>query len=74
MTEFKSCIFIMADGARADVFSDLLQRGELPNISKYILEKGSYREAVTVFPSTTGPAYTPYILGKYPGRCVTCLA
>lgn len=69
MKEFKSCIFIMADGARADVFSDLLQRGELPNISKYILEKGSYREAVTVFPSTTGPAYTPYILGKYPGRC-----
>ena len=69
MKEFKSCIFIMADGARADVFSDLLGRGELPNISKYILDKGSYREAVTVFPSTTGPAYTPYILGKYPGRC-----
>lgn len=69
MTEFKSCIFIMADGARADVFSGLLQSGELPNISKYILEKGSYREAVTVFPSTTGPAYTPYIMGKYPGRC-----
>ena len=69
MNEFKSCIFIMADGARADVFSDLLKRGELPNISKYILEKGSYRDAVTVFPSTTGPAYTPYILGKYPGRC-----
>ena len=69
MSEYKSCIFIMADGARADVFSDLLKRGELPNISKYIIEKGSYRDAVTVFPSTTGPAYTPYILGKYPGRC-----
>jgi len=69
MTEFKSCIFIMADGARADVFSELLQKGELPNISKYIVEGGSYREAVTVFPSTTGPAYTPYIFGKYPGRC-----
>ena len=69
MTEFKSCIFIMADGARADVFSELLQKGELPNISKYIVEGGTYREAVTVFPSTTGPAYTPYIFGKYPGRC-----
>ncbi len=69
MTEFKSCIFIMADGARADVFSNLLQSGDLPNISKYLVEKGSYGEAVTVFPSTTGPAYTPYILGKYPGRC-----
>ena len=69
MTEFKSCIFIMADGARADVFSELLQKGELPNISRYIVEGGSYREAVTVYPSTTGPAYTPYIFGKYPGRC-----
>ncbi|MCH7518533.1 MAG: alkaline phosphatase family protein [Candidatus Dadabacteria bacterium] len=69
MTEFKSCIFIMADGARADVFSELLNGGDLPNISKYIVEKGCYKEAVTVFPSTTGPAYTPYIFGKYPGRC-----
>ncbi len=69
MTQYKSCIFIMADGARADVFSELLDKGELPNISRYIVEKGTYREAVSVFPSTTGPAYTPYILGKYPGRC-----
>ena len=69
MSHFKSCIFIMADGARADVFSELLGRGDLPNISKYVVEKGSYRNAVSVFPSTTGPAYTPYILGKYPGRC-----
>jgi len=69
MTQFKSCIFIMADGARADVFSELLDKGDLPNISKYVVEKGCFKEAVSVFPSTTGPAYTPYILGKYPGRC-----
>jgi len=69
MPEFNNCIFIMADGARADVFSELLKRGDLPNISEYIVEKGAFRQAVTVFPSTTGPAYTPYILGKYPGRC-----
>lgn len=59
----------MADGARADVFSELLSKGELPNIAKYVVERGSYRVAVSVFPSTTGPAYTPYIFGKYPGRC-----
>lgn len=59
----------MADGSRADVFSELLKSGDLPNISKYLVERGCYKEAVTVFPSTTGPAYTPYILGKYPGRC-----
>ncbi len=69
MSRFKSCIFIMADGARADLFSDLLARGDLPNISRYVVERGSFRIASSVFPSTTGPAYTPYILGKYPGRC-----
>ena len=67
--KFKSCIFIMADGARADIFRELLGKGLLPNISRYIIEKGDLRDAVTVFPSTTGPAYTPFILGKFPGRC-----
>jgi len=69
MSGFKSCLFIMADGARADVFSDLLGKGELPNISRYVVERGSFRIASSVFPSTTGPAYTPYIFGKFPGRC-----
>ncbi len=59
----------MADGARADVFEELLNRGDLPNISKYIVDKGSFRKAVSVFPSTTGPAYAPFLLGKFPGRC-----
>ena len=69
MERFKSCILIMADGARADVFQELLRRGDLPHISKYIVEKGTYTNAVSVFPSTTGPAYAPFILGKFPGRC-----
>lgn len=60
---------MMADGARADVFTELLEKGFLPNITRHIIENGDYRNAVTVFPSTTGPAYTPFILGKFPGRC-----
>lgn len=59
----------MADGARPDVFGQLLDKGDLPNISKYVVDKGTYTNGITVFPSTTGPAYTPYILGKFPGRC-----
>ncbi|NIT13912.1 MAG: hypothetical protein GTN99_06645, partial [Candidatus Dadabacteria bacterium] len=69
MKSFNRCILIMADGARPDVFEQLLDKGDLPNISKYVIEKGSYTNAVSVFPSTTGPAYTPYVLGKFPGRC-----
>ena len=67
--EFNSCIFIMADGARADVFEELLGRGDLPNISRYIVDRGSFFKAVSVFPSTTGPAYAPFIVGRFPGRC-----
>lgn len=65
----KSCIFILADGARADLFEYLLDKGDLPNISEYLVDSGSYSNGVTVFPSTTGPAYTPYLIGKFPGRC-----
>jgi len=67
--EFNSCIFIMAVGARADVFEELLVRGDLPNISRYIVDRGSFFKAVSVFPSTTGPAYAPFIVGRFPGRC-----
>lgn len=65
----KSCIFFLADGARADLFEYLLGKGDLPNIGKYIVDEGSFHSAVSVFPSTTGPAYTPYLIGKFPGRC-----
>ncbi|MGH7885250.1 MAG: alkaline phosphatase family protein [Thermodesulfobacteriota bacterium] len=65
----KKCIFFLADGARYDVFNELLNKGDLKNISRYIVEPGKFLKGTTVFPSTTGPAYTPYLLGKFPGRC-----
>jgi len=64
-----SCIFIMADGARPDVLSDLLKKGDLPNIERYLIEPGSYRTMVSVIPATTGPAYLPFLTGCYPGTC-----
>ena len=66
---FKSCILFLADGARPDVLEDLLRRGNLPNIASCIVEPGSYRRANTAFPSTTGPAYLPFLTGRFPGPC-----
>jgi hypothetical protein len=60
---------ILADGARADVMRDLAERGELPAIAEHLIAPGSFRAAVTAFPSTTGPAYLPYLTGCYPGTC-----
>ena len=65
----RKCIFFLADGTRLDVFAELFKRGDLENIQKYVVEPGKFLRGITVFPSTTGPAYTPYLLGKFPGRC-----
>ena len=39
MNERRATLFIM-DGARPDVFDYLAARGDLPNISRYVLERG----------------------------------
>src|SRR3989442_374143 len=55
------------DGARHDVLRDLLDRGELPNLARWVIEPGGITVATTVFPSTTGVAYIPFLFGRYPG-------
>lgn len=60
-------IVILADGARADVMEELIAEQRLPNIARWMLASGSLRKAVTVFPSTTGPAYLPFLTGTSPG-------
>lgn len=63
---YKRSIMILADGARADLFQKLIQKGELPEIAQHL---PSFRTGTTAFPSTTGPAYMPYLTGCYPGTC-----
>ncbi|MFH0799894.1 MAG: alkaline phosphatase family protein [Pseudomonadota bacterium] len=65
----KRAIIILADGARADVMSEELEAGRLPNIARHLLQGGSSLSAVTSFPSTTGPAYLPFLTGCFPGTC-----
>ncbi|MFH0903457.1 MAG: alkaline phosphatase family protein [Pseudomonadota bacterium] len=65
---YDRAIFLMLDGARADVFHDLLRSGSLPNISRVVVERGAATTATTVFPSVTGVAYAPYLTGCFPWR------
>ena len=60
---------IILDGARPDVVEYLVNAGDLPEISRYVLEPGGAVPATTVFPSTTGVAYLPFLTGCYPGSC-----
>ena len=40
--------------------------GSLPALAQ-LRDEGSFSTVTTVFPSVTGPAYTPFLLGRYPG-------
>jgi len=60
-------LIIVADGARDDLTRKLLADGRLPNLQRHIVDRGCYRSALTVFPSTTGPAHIPFVCGIHPG-------
>lgn len=66
-SRYQRCIMILADGARHDRFSELLEGGELPNIQRELVSRGTVAKGVTAFPSTTGPAYFPFLTGCLPG-------
>ena len=60
-------VLVLIDGARVDVFRELLGRGDLPNLARWVIEPGGLTAGTTVFPSTTGVAYIPFLFGRYPG-------
>src|SRR5262249_39627516 len=65
----KRFIVLLADGARYDMFRELLDGGQLPHLAEIFLGEGSFVKATSVFPSTTGPAYMPFLTGCFPGPC-----
>jgi hypothetical protein len=63
----RRAVLVLIDGARCDVLRELLGRGDLPNLSRWVIERGGLTTGTTVFPSTTGVAYIPFLFGRYPG-------
>ena len=57
-------IVLVADGARLDAFQGAL--GGLPALRR-LRDEGGLHAVTTVFPSVTGPAYTPFMTGRFPG-------
>ncbi len=64
----KRVVLILVDGLRPDVAEAALARGELPALAE-LTARGGVARGVTVFPSTTGVAYLPFLTGCTPGRC-----
>jgi hypothetical protein len=63
----RRAVFVLLDGARADVLRHLLGRGDLPNLARWVIEPGGFTVGTSVFPSTTGVAYIPFLFGRFPG-------
>jgi hypothetical protein len=57
-------IVLVADGARSDAFDGPLDA--FPALARLRAE-GELHRIASVFPSVTGPAYTPFLLGRFPG-------
>lgn len=57
---------IIADGVRPDVLSRSIASGDLPALAG-LRDEGSLSTVTSAFPSVTGPAYAPFIMGRYPG-------
>ena len=59
-------VVIVADGARPDTLSAAIESGSLPAL-KQMRDEGGFYTVTSAFPSVTGPAYTPFLMGRYPG-------
>src|SRR4026208_1591249 len=61
-----SVIVLIADGARPDTIAMALDSGAFPAMARLRAEGGLF-EVTSAFPSVTGPAYTPFLMGRFPG-------
>ncbi len=61
-----TAVILVADGARPDTLRAAMDAGALPALAA--LRRGGASHVVTsVFPSVTGPAYVPMLMGVHPG-------
>ena len=61
-----SVIVLLADGVRTDTLTDAIASGSLPALAS-LKRDGGMHEVTSAFPSVTGPAYAPFLMGRFPG-------
>lgn len=59
-------IVLLADGIRPDTLGCTLDSGAFPALAQ-LRAGGGLHEISSTFPSVTGPAYAPFIMGRFPG-------
>jgi hypothetical protein len=58
-------VILVADGARPDTMAAALDAGALPALARLRAEGGLHTVS-SAFPSVTGPAYAPFLMGRFP--------
>lgn len=61
-----TALIVVADGARPDVLAAALDAGHCPALAR-LRDAHGMRVLTSVFPSVTGPAYAPFLTGRFPG-------
>ena len=61
-----NAIVLLADGARADWLASAIDSGAVPSLAR-LRSEGGLHHITSVFPSVTGPAYAPFLMGRFPG-------
>ena len=61
-----SVVILLADGARPDTLDAAVRSGDLPALAQ-LRDEGGMHTITSCFPSVTGPAYAPFLMGRYPG-------
>ncbi|HET9730267.1 MAG TPA: alkaline phosphatase family protein [Acidimicrobiia bacterium] len=61
-----SVVILLADGARPDTLDAALASGALPALAQ-LRDEGGLHAVTSCFPSVTGPAYAPFLMGRFPG-------
>lgn len=59
-------VILLADGARPATLREAIDSGKLPALAR-IRTEGAFHLITSCFPSVTGPAYTPFLMGRFPG-------
>jgi len=66
-TGARRLLLVVADGVRPDVLAEEMDAGRAPALAA-LRQHGSAHTITTSFPSVTGPAYVPFLMGTHPAR------